>query len=315
MSHDLEQLANGSYSFAYNLEEGLPWHGLGQGVQGVMTASDAIKNAGLGWQVCKEQAERKGVKVDGRFWMVREDDDKVLGVVGKDYKPIQNTDAFDFFDTIVDDGDAKYDTAGSLSGGKRIFLTAKIGDDIQVAGQDSHQLWLVLLSSHDGSKSLTALTTLIRVVCANTEQMALAGAKTSWTMTHRQTLEGKVMEARQSLGLSKQYMDAFDKEVAKLIDIELKTEKFREIMEKVLPAQKRQLPKNLETLTAIFENSPSIVDAGAGGTAWGGYNAVTEWLTHGREVRSQEARMVNSIWGFGNQIRVKTHKRLVALAD
>ncbi len=314
MAHDLETLANGQSSFAYNIEEGLPWHGLGQGVQGVMKASEAINLAGLDWKVIKESAERKGIIIPDRYWNVRETDDKVLGGVGKDYKIIQNVEAFDFFDTLVDSGEAKYDTAGSLAGGKRIFLTAKIGDDIEVAGQDKHQLWLALLSSHDGSRSLTALTTLIRVVCANTEQMALNAAKTSWTMTHRTTLSGKVEEAREALKLSFKYRDAFNDEVEKMLAIELEVDKFRKVMSEVLPDQKRQLPKNLDTLTAIFENSPTINDAGASVTAWGGYNAVTEWLTHGREVRSQEARMTNLVGGFGAQVRNKTHQRLLALA-
>lgn len=318
MAHDLEKLANG-YSFVYNIEEGLPWHGLGNGVKGKMTANECITGGGLDWPVTKEPVFARNLQgeyteIPDRFAMTRGTDGKVLGVVGKDYKPIQNIEAFNFFDTLVDDGEAKYETAGSLSGGKRIFLTARIGDDFQVGGLDSHRLYLALLSSHDGSKSLTALTTVIRIVCANTEQMAIAGAKTSWTMTHRQTLEGKVMQARESLKLSKKYFDAFDLEAQKMMAIQLTTDKFREIMTDVLPKQKRQLPKNLDTLTAIYENSPTINDTGAGGTAWGGYNAVTEWLTHGREVRSQEARMVNTIWGFGNQVRGKTHERLMALA-
>lgn len=318
MAHDLE-IKNGVASFAYNLEEGLPWHNLGTGVAGVMTADEAIKRASLDWTVEKRpiysfnEDENTYHAIDDRYEIQRTSDRKTLGVVGKDYKPIQNVDAFDFFDTLVDSGEAKYDTAGALAGGKRIFLTAKIGDDIEVAGQDSHQLWLALLSSHDGSKSLTALTTLVRIVCANTEQMAINGAKTSWTMTHRSTLEGKVAEARESLNLSFKYMDAFETEVQKMLSIPVSTDKFRQVLTQVLPAQKRQLPKNLETLTYVYENSPSINDAGAGGTAWGAYNAVTEWLTHGREVRSHEARMSNSIWGFGAQVRNNTHKRLLEL--
>lgn len=313
MPADLEMLANGQASMVYNLEEGVPWHGLGTAVHGVMTASEAIDGADLGWTVEKEQAFRKDEPVDGKFWVVRNTDERVLGVVGKDYKPIQNQEAFDFFDTLVDSGEAKYETAGSLSGGKRIWLTAKVGDDFEVAGQDAHSLYLLLVSSHDGSKSLTAATTVIRAVCSNTVTLALNNAKTNWTMTHRTTLAGKVAEAREALKLSVKYRDAFDKEMQKLLDIEVTNDKFREIMEDVLPDQKRQLPKNLDALTGIFENSPTINDAGAGGTALGAFNAVTEWLTHGREVRSQEARMQNSIWGFGNQVRNKTHKRLLAL--
>lgn len=314
MPADVEILDTGEWAMAYNLEEGVPWHGNGQGVQGAMTADTAIEKAGLGWTVVKEPAERKGEVIPDKFWMVRESDDKVLGVVGKDYKPIQNREAFEFFDTLVDSGEAKYETAGSLSGGKRIFLTAHVGEDFQVAGQDAHRLYLALISSHDGSKSLQAVTTMIRIVCANTETMALRSAKTSWTMTHRQTLEGKVAEARDALKLSFKYKDEFEKEVEKMLQVQVTTDKFREIMTGILPKQPRQLPKNLDALTARFESSPTIVDAGLSGTGYGAYNAVTEWLTWGREVRSQEARMVNTIWGFGASTRSKTRDAILALA-
>lgn len=314
MPHDLEMLANGQASMFYNIETGVPWHQMGTGVQGVATAARAINKSGLGWQVIKEPAERKGVVIPDKFWIVRDSDDKVLGGVGKDYRPIQNHEAFEFFDNLVDSGEAKYDTAGSLGGGKRIWLTAQVGDDIQVAGQDSHRLYLALLSSHDGSKSLTALTTMVRIVCANTEQMALKSAKTTWTMTHRQSLQGKVAEAREALQLSFRYRDEFDKEMQKMLAVKVSMDQFRAMMTDVLPPQKRQLEKNLTVLTGIYENSPTIKDAGIAGTGMGAYNAVTEWLTWGREVRSQEARMVNSLWGFGQQTRNKTHTAIMAMA-
>ena len=319
MPHDLEMLANGQASMFYNMETGVPWHNMGKGVVGVATASEAIEAANLGWTVEKRPIWSR--KSDGsfeiipdRYEVVRTTDDKTLGVVGKDYRPIQNFEAFEFFDNLVDSGEAKYDTAGALGGGKRIWLTAQVGDDIQVAGQDSHRLYLALLSSHDGSKSLTALTTMVRIVCANTEQMALRSAKTSWTMTHRQSLAGKITEAREALQLSFKYREAFDLEMQKMLSVKVSMDQFRTMMTEVLPPQKRQLEKNLTVLTGIYENSPTIKDAGLAGTGMGAYNAVTEWLTWGREVRSQEARMVNSLWGFGQQTRNKTHDAIMAMA-
>lgn len=317
--HDLDTMQNGNASFAYNLEEGLPWHGLGQGKGGAMTADEAITDAGLAWEVDKlpvfSRWEDEFLEVPDKFNITRMTDGKVLGVVGKDYRPIQNREAFDFFDTVVDSGEAKYQTAGALAGGKRIFLTAHVGEDIQVAGQDSHRLYLALLSSHDGSKSLAAITTMVRIVCANTETMALNAAKTSWTMTHRSTLSGKVTEARDALKLSFKYRDEFEKEVEKMMAIQVTMDKFKEIMTDVLPDQKRQLPKNLAALTNIYENSPTIKDAGLTGNGYGAFNAVTEWLTHGREVRSQEARMTNAMWGFGAKTRNATRDRILALAE
>lgn len=318
MAHDLEMLANGKASMFYNIKEGVPWHNLGTAVHGVLTAEEAIREANLGWLVEKRpvfsrKSDETFEAIPDRFEIARVTDDKTLGVVGKDYKPIQNAEAFEFFDNLVDSGEAKYDTAGALNGGRRIWLTAQVGDDIQVAGQDSHRLYLALLSSHDGSKSLTALTTMVRIVCANTEQMALRSAKTSWTMTHRQSLQGRVAEAREALQLSFAYRDAYSAEIEKMMGVKVSMDQFRAMMTDVLPPQKRQLEKNLTVLSGIYENSPTINDAGIGGTGAGAYNAVTEWLTWGREVRSQEARMVNSLWGFGQQTRNKTHAAIMAM--
>lgn len=303
---------------AYNLEEGLPWHGFGNGVEGAMTAEQAITKSGLDWLVelvpLYVLIDDKPVLVPDRYGVQRSTDGKVLGIVAKDYKTIQNVQAFDFFDTLVDNGDAKYQTAGALAGGKRVWLTAHVGEDIMVAGQDPHRMYLLLVTSHDGSKSLTAATTMIRVVCSNTETMALKAAKTSWTMTHRSELEGKVSEAREALKLSFKYRDAFEKEVEKLLSIEVTVDQFRKVMDDVLPAQPRSKPKNLDTLTTLFQESPTIVDAGLGGNAWGAFNATTEWLTHHREVRSREARFTNLTTAWGHTIRNKTRDGLLALA-
>lgn len=315
MAHELEILDNGDASMFYQGDT--PWHGMGTAVQEVLTAAEAIKTASLDWTVNKQPVYVKRgegfVEVSDRYETVRDRDMKTLGIVGPDYKLIQNVDAFDFFDTVVDDGKAKYETAGSLFGGKRVFLTAQVGDEIMVAGEDAHRMYLLLTTSHDGSRALTAAVTMVRAVCNNTVTTGINSAKSVWSMTHKQELAGKVAEARATLGLSFKYAEAFEKEVQSMIDVQVSNDQFKAIIEGVLPDQKRQKDKNVERLMGIFASEPTIVDTGHGGTGWGAYNAMTYWLGHGREVRSLEARMVSEVNGFGAKLRNKTHDAILAL--
>jgi phage/plasmid-like protein (TIGR03299 family) len=163
MSHELEILEDGTASM-FSGENLTPWHGLGTVVEGVVTAEEALKLAHLDWSVEKQPIYLgSGTVIPDRHAIVRDRDQKPLGVVGSDYVTFQNVEAFSFFDTVTDKGgEAHYTAAGSLFGGKRIFLTAKVGDTITVAGDDDHDLYLLLTTSHDGSRAFTAATTMIR---------------------------------------------------------------------------------------------------------------------------------------------------------
>lgn len=314
MAHELE-IIDGEAQMFYAGET--PWHGMGRSVDKALNAADAIVAGGLDWEVNKgplfKQREGKFIEIPDRFEIVRDLDNKTLGIVGPDYKIVQNREAFQFFDSIVDDGDAKYETAGSLFGGKRIWLTARIGEGILIGGEDAHELYLLLTTSHDGSRALTAAVTMIRAVCNNTVTMGLRSAKTTWSMTHKQDLAGKLAEARDTLQLTFAYRDEFAKGAEKLMHIAVTPDKFREILVNTLPEQKRQKALNVERIMTVFESHPTIVDTSAKGNGWGAYNAVTFWLDHGREVRSTEARMTGLINGWGAKIREKTKNEILAL--
>lgn len=141
MAHDLE-MKDGNASMMYTGDT--PWHGLGTRVDHITTASEAIELAGLDWEVEPTPIYTKQgndfVQVPKRASITRKTDGKSFGVVSNGYKPVQNHESFTFFDNLVDSGDAKYETAGALSGGQRIWITAKIGDTMQIAGEDSHDM-------------------------------------------------------------------------------------------------------------------------------------------------------------------------------
>jgi phage/plasmid-like protein (TIGR03299 family) len=298
----------------------VPWHGMGNYRPGVMTAAEAIEGSDLGWSVYLAPLVVPFLESDGTVTyktlendraVIRDFDRKHLGTVTKVYKPIQNIEAFQFFDEIVDSGEAKYEVAGSLSGGRKIWLTAKVGDSIQIAGQDPHDLYLLLVSSHDGSRSLTAVTTLIRAVCKNTVTFGIDTAKTSWKFSHRKELKARTLEARDALQMSFKYVEEFEREAQKMIDMQITKDQFEAIIKDALPEQKHATQKKTDEIMRLFESSPTIVDAGIGGTVYGAYQAVTEWTSH-KSFQTKEARMISNLNGDDAKFRDKMQKALVS---
>lgn len=184
MGHNLNlNERTGNYSF-FSVKE-KAWHNLGQIVDSYPTSEEAIRYAGLDYEVVKKPVFIKGtgtsvgsngeitegqdIIIPDRFGTYRTDTNQAFDVVGRDYQIVQNREAFTFFDAIVGGGDGiLYETAGALGNGERIFITAKLPGYIRVGnGDDVTEKYIFLTTSHDGSGSITAAFTPIRIVCQN----------------------------------------------------------------------------------------------------------------------------------------------------
>lgn len=214
MSHNIffnEQ--TGKYSF-FSVKE-KAWHRLGQIVEDYPTSAEAIKHAGLDYQVEKRNLIIDGVnekedsiilpelKVLDYFATVRSDTQTVLGVVGKDYQIVQNKDAFSFFDAIVGGEEGiLYETAGALGNGERIFITAKLPGYISVGKEDLIEKYLFLTTSHDGSGSITAAFTPIRIICNNKLNAALRDCTNSIKIRHTSNAKERLEQAHKVMGIS-----------------------------------------------------------------------------------------------------------------
>lgn len=209
MSHNLN-FKNGRASFASAKE--VPWHGLGKVLDHVMTAEEAIMNANLDFIVEKgdlyvkyklPMSDKRGQLITDKFATYRTDTGQVLGIVGSKYTVIQNTEIFSFFDTLVDKGEAIYETAGCLGNGEVIFITAKLPKDI-IVGKDVINQYLLITTSHDGSGTLKILFTPTRVVCQNTLNFALSGKKKNIVeLKHTRNVKEKIQMAHTVLGISR----------------------------------------------------------------------------------------------------------------
>lgn len=315
MGHAIEITADGSAAM-FAVSRHPVWHGLGQRVDKALTAKQAVKAARLDWEVEKEpvylKRGAKFVEVPDRFSVTRTSDQKTLGFVGADYVPFSNYEAFDFFDHLVATGEAKYETAGALYGGRRIWLTAKLPETLQVAGGDALDMYLYLETSHDGSKATTVGISPVLIVCANTLNMAMGSARQSFAIRHTDSAKGKVQEARETLKLTFKFADVFAADADKLCSIDVPDDAFTAILAANMFWQPQATPKNISTIVANRHESETIRDE-TRMTAWGALQATTEWAQHRRGFRTEEARMRANVGGWAQSLASKVTRDLLAV--
>ena len=183
------------------------WHGLGTIVQDSPTSEDAIRLAGLDWRVESQPIYlQNGIMIPEAYANVRSSDGKPLGIVGKRYQIVQNADAFAFTDALLGEG-VQYETAGSLCGGKVVWMLAKMPQKYEILG-DEITPYVVFTNTHDGSGAVKVAMVSTRVVCMNTLNVALRSAKRTWTARHTGNINDKMNDALNTLQLADKYMKA-----------------------------------------------------------------------------------------------------------
>lgn len=267
----------------------VPWHGLGTIIDEAVSSAQALELAGLNWTVRQEPVIYKG-QDSGYKMNIRSTDDKVLGVVGGRYKPVQNADAFAFTDELISGGDVVYETAGSLSTGRRVWMLAKMPDTRIL--DDVVEPYLCLTNSHDGFGSLKVCMTPIRVVCQNTLNLALQKASRTWNVRHTGNIEGKMKEAQHTLGLASKYMEALAEEAEALYDIKIAPKDFKELTQTLFPITYEMSRRKEEAqylLQCQLKEAWEMDDLGnIKGTGWGFMNAISDMATHRPPARKTE---------------------------
>lgn len=266
-----------------------PWHGLGVIIDEAVSSAQALDLAGLNWTVRQEPVIYKG-QDSGYKMNIRSTDDKVLGVVGGRYKPVQNADAFAFTDELIGGGDVVYETAGSLSTGRRVWMLARMPDTIIL--DDVVQPFLCLTNSHDGFGSLKVVMTPVRVVCQNTLNLALQKATRAWNVRHTGNIESKMAEAQHTLGLATKYMEAFQQEAEELYKIKIAPADFKELTNTLFPMtddMSRRKEEAQYLLQCQLKEAWEMDDLGnIRGTGWGFMNAISDMATHRPPARKTE---------------------------
>jgi phage/plasmid-like protein (TIGR03299 family) len=309
------------------------WHGLGTLIADYPTSAEAIKFAGLDYTVEKrplfsldndnfenfsdQHTVEPNISVPNYFANLRTDTQEVLGVVGKDYQIVQNRDAFSFFDSILDGNHGiKYETAGALSKGERIFITAKLPDYIRVGKEDLIEQYIFLTTSHDGYGSITAAFTPVRIVCQNTLNAALHTGQNSVKIRHTANAVERLKQAHQLMGITSKLalemeelynywskIRISDKEVHRLIAIAMAPG--REVLTSVKDEKFHQLSSHyLNIVENVFEYAQSAAsqqESTTKGTLFGAYNAVTGYFQNVRKFSGEESKLKSIMYGTGLQ--------------
>lgn len=264
----------------------VPWHGLGVGVEEAQTSEEAIKLAGLDWEVALGSLYGPGYsEVEGKFSVYRKSDNKVLGIASGRYTPLQNAEAFAFIDSLHQDGIIRYETAGSLMGGRKVFLLATMDEDMRV-GDDIYKPYLLLTTGHDPwgtNPAVRVLPTTVRVVCNNTLQMAL-GTKDAGgiRVVHNTMLQERLNQARTVLNITTEASRRLVTWLEKTAEVGITYDQMLEVQEEALKLieseASTQRQKQIELFQAIYA---AEVDR-SGDTAYALACAVTGYEDHGR---------------------------------
>lgn len=316
MAHNLNQ-TNGKWSFASANEKA--WHGLGQIVDGAMTSEQAIKLAGLDYEVVKQPVftmvgETK-TEITGKFATVRKDTGAPLGIVGSRYQIVQNEEAFKFFDAITGKGEAMYETAGALGAGETVFITAKMPKYIRIAGTDDvSEVYVMLKSTHDGSGAVIAAITPIRVVCQNTLNAALSNMINSVSIRHTKNAGYNLEQAHKLLGISHKYIDQVNELFNHMTKIQIKDSAARDLVKKLFASQKEDSSRALNIQQDVLKSYFSGVGQdGIVGTGWGLYNGITHYLNHGKNYRTGESRLESIIGGSSEKKQNEAIELILAM--
>lgn len=261
-----------------------PWHGLGTMVAEAPNSKDALRLAGLNWKVLQEPVYTENKElIQGYKANVRDTDRKVLGVVTDRYKVIQNEEAFAFTDTLLGEG-VRYETAGSLQEGRRVWMLARLPREFIIGGERISP-YMVFSNTHDGSGAVKTALTPIRVVCNNTLNLALRTAKRSWSMIHTGDISGKIEEAKNTLLLADEYMTALGQEFENLRKIKLSEKQVLDYIKILLPMeenysllQKRGVEKLRADMKMRYFDAPDLKDVGNNGYRF--VDAVSDFATH-----------------------------------
>ena len=334
MAHELET-QNGKTSFASFREPA--WHGLGTVFTEEKTTAEMLEAANLNnWNVRLEDvtipshlSSDKDYQYVVRTNPTDNTQTDVLGVVGERYHVLQNEDLFSFGDNILDGG-GRWETAGAIRGGRVVFGSLALEretilDPTGVA--DKVKTYLLINTSHDGSIAIQASITPVRVVCANTLNLALGskrgkrnGIKQSFKIRHTQTAQGKVQIAREALGLANAYMDEFDKMANAMIQKEITAQDFNNIVLAAYPKPEKdskgavkKWENKIDTINDIYTGEFNGMIAG---NAWGAFNALTERLDWYRSARGgNNESILAAASGFDPSITAEKNRLLTIVRN
>jgi phage/plasmid-like protein (TIGR03299 family) len=344
MAHNLNYNKNLNRHAMVSLCE-KPWHGLGKVVNEAMTSHDAIALAGLDYEVklgklystIYDELPRITlpsdiINIPNYFATYRKDTNDYFGVVGSRYEIVQNREAFSFFDEIVGKKEAMFETAGALGKGETIFITAKLPHYIKIGGSDIIEKYLLFTSTHDGSGSIKAMLTPIRVVCNNTLNQALKNNTNKITLKHTLNVHDRLKEGARLMGLVNVHSENFQHCLNYLSTCEITVEQINKLVtELYLSYTELELLNRangrIEIVDEISTKKKNTIndvlvsiDNGIGqnvfrGSAYWLYNGITTYYSNKKSYSSDEDRFTSILEGSSSSIQQKAFDKILTLTN
>jgi phage/plasmid-like protein (TIGR03299 family) len=302
----------------------VPWHKLGTRLPERVGAKDMLVAAGLDWEVQVRGArgailDRKGKY--SRYEIVRiprpqkQEEEVLLGVVSKHYVPFQNQQAFDFFDSVITQGKAVFETAGSLGQGENIWVLAKLPNVINVVRNDDCMQYLLLSNRHDGQGGVVVKFTSIRVVCQNTLMLSLKDGQNAYRVRHSNIMANRLSEIGEILGFSTRMYaeagEAFAGMARKALSKNLLDDFLQAVYPKTEPQKKNnKRPDKWLEIDKLLEERDDLILPGVKGTLWAAYNAITCFEDYKqRKQPEDEAGRLNHVWfGAGADTKLNAYQ-------
>ena len=316
MAHNIEMI-NGKAQMAY--AGSTPWHGLGTEVPADLTPDQMLEAAGLNWEVEKVKAYAKvgGKNIDvGRSALVRKMDNKILDIVSNDWNPVQNSEAFEFFNDFIAEGDMEMHTAGSLADGQIVWALAKVKDGFDLFGGDEVESYLHFTNFHKYGFSTDVRFTPIRVVCNNTLTLSLNTKVERFVkISHRREFNGD--NVKLMLGIAQEKLAKYKEMAAFLGTKRYTNENMVDYFKRVFPVAggpdaKKELSKNAKVALSVVDTQPGADFAR--GTFWQLFNAVSYNVDH-LMGRTQDSRLQSAWYGSNRNVKTKALEAALEMAN
>ena len=298
----------------------LPWHGLGVKVIDDLTPEQMMQKAGVDWSVEKQDLITSGGStVSNKQALVRSSDGSVLDVVGKGWNPVQNADAFNFFEEYVRAGDMQMHTAGSLNDGKMVWALAKTNESFELFNGDVTENYFLFSNPHEFGKAIDIRMTPIRVVCNNTLTLSLSTSSDAMLkVNHRKEFD--VAEVKETLGIAKEKMEQYKSMAEFLGSKRYTSENIVEYFNEVFGSVAKEKVDGVTPFTSNnAKNAMEYLDTQPGanfaqGSFWNAFNTVT-YMTDHVQGRSNDGRMTSSWYGRNRRVKLKALDKALEYAE
>lgn len=268
-----------------------PWH-FGTDVTNLGTSEEALKAANLDWTVSKEPLVAQlpeGITkaVRAKFTMTRNDSRDVIGIVGKNFRPVINLEAFQILDALAGQGGAAIESAGQTGWGERVWMVAKLPGEILING-DKIEKRVILTNAHDGSKSL-----VMSFIPFNTRTNTALnlGGKSHLSIRHTRKMDDHLKEAKRVLKMGSDYFDNLDQIFTNLVNEKITDDKFKAVLDRVLPIPTEvKATKSENAREKLSELWGAEVASSGQATGWGLLNAFASMADHHKAFKSKKGR-------------------------